>query len=261
VDRPDCLTPAQVTAVRRIYQAPHDEHGRLLYPGGLEPGSEAAWIGAVTAPPGAQPFLPVVADNWLRHLAFPAGQPGIPLGRWRFTKRLFDRLRPEAGIYHALDPDLRAFRDAGGKLILYHGWSDQLIPPRGTLNYYQAVQDRMGGLHATRRFARLFMLPDMFHCAGGGPSPNPSDLVLQLVDWVERGTAPARVLAAQTGPGGNVIRTRPVFPYPLRARYTGSGSIDDAASFVAAPPPSPPDDHIDWLGSDLLRPRARKVGP
>jgi hypothetical protein len=103
------------------------------------------------------------------------------------------------------------------------------------------------------------MLPDMFDCVGGGPSLNPSDLVLQLVNWVERGTAPEKLIATQTGAGGNVIRTRPVFPYPLRARYTGSGSVDDATNFVAAPPASPPDDHVDWLGSDLLRPRTGRA--
>jgi Tannase and feruloyl esterase len=255
-DRPDCLTPAQVHAARLLYSPPTDPHGRLLYPGGLEPGSEASWAGPlpwVTAPPGVPAFGAVAADNYLRYLAFAAGRPGIPLSRWEFTARAFDRLRPESRVIDASSADLRAFRAAGGKLILYHGWADTLIPPRGTLAYYQAVQDRMGGPAAAGRFARLFMFPDVFHCTGGGPSPDTDDLLLQLVRWRERGQAPERTIATQTDAAGRITRTRPVFAYPTRAGYDGTGSIDDAANFVPAAPATRPDDHIRWLGNDLFR--------
>jgi Tannase and feruloyl esterase len=255
-DRPDCLTPVQVRTVRKLYAPPTDSRGRLLYPGGEELGSEASWAGPLpwlTPPPGVPAFGAVAADNYLRYLAFRAGRPGVPLADWQFTARDFDRLRPESRVIDSTDTDLRAFRAAGGKLILYHGWSDTLIPPRGTLAYYQGVRDRMGGLAATQQFARLFMFPDVFHCAGGGPSPDTSDLVRQLVDWSERGIAPGRTIASQTDQTGKVIRTRPVFAYPTRATYDGSGSLDDAANFVPVTPARAPDDHVDWLGNDLLR--------
>jgi feruloyl esterase len=256
VDRADCLTPAQVVVVRKLYAPPTDEKGQLLYPGGEEPGSEGSWAGPIpwiTAPAGAPAFAGVAAENYLRYLAFPVGQPGAGLASWQFTAGEFAKLLAEASTTDALDPDLSAFRNAGGKLILYHGWADALIPPQGTIAYYQAVQDRMGGLSATMRFARLFMFPGVFHCAGGGPSPDTSDLVHQLVTWTEHGVAPRMTLATQVNSSGQVVRTRPVYPYPTVARYTGTGSIDDAANFFPAAPASRTDDHIRWLGDSLLR--------
>jgi feruloyl esterase len=103
----------------------------------------------------------------------------------------------------------------------------------------------MGGLAATQRFARLFMFPGMYHCFGG-TGPSAFDLLTPLLNWVETGVAPDRVVAAMAG--GPVARTRPVFPYPLVARYDGSGSTDDAANFVATNPSNPVDDHFPWLG-------------
>lgn len=138
-------------------------------------------------------------------------------------------------------------------MILYHGWADTLIPPTGTTNYYRAVQDAMGGPAATNRFARLFMFPGLYHCTGGGPGPDNSDLVHQLVGWTERGAAPQKIIATRADANGNATRTRPVYPYPVVARYKGTGSIDDAANFAPAPPATRPDDHVDWLGNDLLK--------
>ncbi|MFF1679766.1 tannase/feruloyl esterase family alpha/beta hydrolase [Streptomyces sp. NPDC058256] len=257
VDRTDCLTPAQVTAARKLYAPPTDENGQLLYPGREEPGSEISWAGPpipwITAPSGVPTFAPVTADNYLRYLAFPVGQPGVPLTDWEFTSQNFAKLLPEQRTIAGLDPDLSEFRDAGGKLILYHGWADTLIPPTGTTNYYRAVQDTMGGPAATNRFARLFMFPGLYHCTGGGPGPDNSDLVHQLVGWTERGAAPQKIIATRADANGNATRTRPVYPYPIVARYKGTGSIDDAANFAPAPPATRPDDHVDWLGNDLLK--------
>jgi hypothetical protein len=100
----------------------------------------------------------------------------------------------------------------------------------------------MGGLATTQRFARLFMFPDMYHCFGG-TGPSSFDLLTPLLHWVETGTAPQRVIASQPG-----ARTRPVFPYPLVARYDGTGSTDDATNFTAAYPATPVDDRFPWLG-------------
>jgi feruloyl esterase len=210
----------------------------------------------MSLPPGVPVTASIAAqagDNFLRFLAFPVGQPGKTLQQWQFSGAEFNSLRAEERDANALDPDLRAFRRHGGKLILYHGWADQAISPVGTTTYYQAVEDTMGGADAVQRFARLFMIPTMYHCAGGyGPSE--FDMVGPIVDWVEAGKAPDAIVTSQTDANGKVVRTRPVFPYPKRARYSGSGSIDDAASFAPADPARPPDDHVKWLGRDLLRP-------
>jgi feruloyl esterase len=193
------------------------------------------------------------------------GQVGPASKDWPFTVAGFNRLRAEGHLYNATNADLRAFRARGGKLILWQGWADANISPFGTLAYYQAVQDRMGGLAATQRFARLFMFPSVYHCAGGF-GPDQFDLLTPLVRWVEQGMAPARIIATQrqAPPGGayaygpsdcatcKVVRTRPVFPYPMQARYRSSGDVNSAASFAGVMPASPPNDHYSWVGNDLF---------
>jgi feruloyl esterase len=237
--------------VRKIYSGPVDSRGERLYPGGEAMGSELAWAGwMVPVPPQATQRDTIswsIGNGWVKYLAFEHNPPiSSTLNDIAFDRRTFGQVRRLAGLYDAIDPDLSAFRNAGGKLILWHGWADQAIPPTGTVAYYQAVQDRMGGLAATQRFARMFMFPGVLHC-GGGTAPNSFDLLTPLMNWVEDRAAPARVVATQTD-GDTVVRTRPVFPYPLVARYTGTGSTDDAANFVAAKPEHPTQDHFPWLG-------------
>jgi tannase/feruloyl esterase len=250
-DSPTCLTPAQVTVVREIYSGGVTSRGEHLYPGGQPFGSELAWAGwFIPNDPAGSPDSTIawrIGNGWYKYLAYRHNPPvSSDLDDIAFDRPTFDRVHELAGFYDATDPDLTEFRDAGGKLILWHGWADQAIPATGTVAYYQAVRDRMGGLAATQRFARMFMFPGVFHC-GGGTAPNSFDLLTPLMNWVEDRAAPARVVATETS-GGSVVRTRPVFPYPLVARYTGTGSIDDAANFTAAKPRHPTDDHFPWLG-------------
>lgn len=95
------------------------------------------------------------------------------------------------------------------------------------------------------------MVPTVYHCAFGGYRLNEFDPFPELVAWVERDAPPDRVIANQRDAQGNVVRSRPVFPYPLRARYDGSGSIDDARNFLPAPPLVPPHDTVQWVGTYL----------
>jgi hypothetical protein len=251
-DSPTCLTQAQITVVRNIYSGAVTAQGEHLYPGGQPYGSELAWAGwfIPTNPADSQRATIAwrIGNGWVKYLAFQQNPPpSFTLNDIAFDRPTFDRVRRLAGLYDAIDPDLTAFRRAGGKLVLWHGWADQAIPPTGTTAYYQAVQDRMGGLAATQRFARLFMFPGVLHC-GGGTAPNTFDLLTPLMNWVENGAAPTKVVASRSD-GGTVVRTRPVFPYPLVARYTGTGSTDDATNFTAARPERPPQDHFPWLGT------------
>lgn len=127
------------------------------------------------------------------------------------------------------NPDLSAFRDRGGKLVLYHGWSDMLIVPQGTIDYYDRVTQKLGGgYESTQKFARLFMAPGVAHCAGGD-GPQPQGMLEAVVDWVEKGKAPATLLATKNSSSGR--QTRPLCPYPARARWNGKNSSDDAANF------------------------------
>jgi feruloyl esterase len=250
-DQPTCLTAAQVTVARQAYSGPVDASGRHLYPGGEPIGSELAWAGWFVTPAGVPGVGLLIGDNYLKYSAFPIGQATSSVQDWKFTVDGFNRLRTEGRVFNSTSADLSRFRARGGKLIMWHGWADQAIPPTGTVTYYDALQDRMGGLQDVQRFARLFMVPSVNHC-GGGFGPNQFDLVNPIVHWVEQGTAPARIVATQLGAGGAVVRTRPLFPYPAQARYTGSGSIDDAANFVSLLPSPLPRDDFNWVGNDLF---------
>ena len=109
----------------------------------------------------------------------------------------------------------------------------KILVPEGTIDYYDAVSRRSGGYARTREFARLFMAPGVGHCAGG-PGPQPQGLFDAVVNWVEKGQAPERILATKAT-AGVVTSSRPLCPYPAFARYTGTGSTDDAANFVCRP--------------------------
>lgn len=251
-DRADCLTPAQVTATRKLYGGPVDENGRRLYPSGQMLGSESAWPGFVIAAAGAR-LAPIYSfsDAMLRFMIRPVGEIGPKPFDWQFTATEFASLRDQGPIQNSTQADLSAFRDRGGKLIIYHGWADQAIPPIGTLAYYQAMQDRMGGLQKVQEFARMYLAPGMYHCRGGY-GPNNFDALGPMVSWVENGTAPDAIVASLSDTNGTVVRTRPLYPYPRRAVYTGTGSIDDAANFRGVPPSVSPNDHVDWAGNDLF---------
>lgn len=132
--------------------------------------------------------------------------------------------------------NLDAFRRSGGKLLTFVGGNDQLIYPRGVINYYRLQASRRGDddrpdFDKLQRFYRLFRAPGVGHC-GGGVGPQPQNLFGALVDWVENGNAPETILATTTaGTPPVVTRSRPLCPYPQTAIYNGSGSTDDAANF------------------------------
>ena len=129
---------------------------------------------------------------------------------------------------NATNPDLTAFRQRGGKLLLYHGWRDQNFSAQSTINYYKSVLDTMGSVQSAE-WLRLFLAPGMGHC-GGGEGPNAFDAVTALEQWVEHGKAPDVIIASHRT-DGKVDRTRPLCPYPQVAKYQGTGSIDEAANF------------------------------
>lgn len=112
---------------------------------------------------------------------------------------------------------------------MYHGWSDPGISAYGTVDYYDQMVTTVGGAREADSFSRLYMIPGMHHC-GGGTGPNSFDMLPVLEAWVEKGTAPASVVALRVV-DGKVERTRPLCPHPHVARYTGQGGVDDAASF------------------------------
>ncbi|MGW3666306.1 tannase/feruloyl esterase family alpha/beta hydrolase [Streptomyces sp. NPDC005141] len=228
-----CLTADQVTTLRRIYAGPTDENGRLLYPGYQLRGSELNWAGIITpaTATGNSGDISFVRET-LRYQIFDSPQPTLTYKDVRFTAAYYKKVMALGeGMYDATDPDLTAFRKAGGKLILWHGLGDQHIPAVGTMAYYKAVQKAMGGAEATNAFARLFLLPGVAHC-GGGQGPNTFDALTAMTDWVTRGEAPASLTTRSVDSGGNTTATRPVYPFPYVAKNTTGGPVEDASSYT-----------------------------
>lgn len=243
-DAETCLTAAQVEVVRKVYAGPHNPRtGKALFTG-WDRGSEA---------PGGDPKL-----GWTAYIV---GQPEpVRLELWKYWlfgdakfdwhTFDFDRDMVEAArampAMNAVSPDLGAFAAHGGKLLMYFGWADNVSSARTGIDYYESVERAVGERARTQSFLRLFLLPGMSHCKGG-PGPNEFDRIGILDHWVESGQAPERIVASHST-AGKVDRTRPVCPYPQAAKYTGKGSIDDAANFVCAPASAPAmPDEGGWL--------------
>ncbi|MBO0751132.1 MAG: tannase/feruloyl esterase family alpha/beta hydrolase [Bradyrhizobiaceae bacterium] len=248
---PACLTTDQVTTMRNYYAGVIDPvNGQVINPGYAR-GNETDNIGGAGLALGE--LLPEPEFDGLFYWVFGQGF-GFPASAHNFTNFDFhhdvhtvdDQLAP---ALNADSVDLRPFRDHGGKLILYHGWADPLIPSQSSINYFNALVANdpngvagfqnasfEGGnapLERTQSYARLFMVPGMFHCSGG-PGPNVFDAVTPLMNWVENGVAPDTIIATKfvndTPPA--VEMTRPLCVFPKVAKYNGSGSTADAANFT-----------------------------
>jgi feruloyl esterase len=220
-DGPGCLTRAQVVAARKIYAPVIDPKTGAHVSSGLEPGSELQW-GAVT---GNQPHP--MYNDLLRFVVMK--DPNWDYRTLDVSQQLALARKADNGVLSATSTELTPFVRRGGKLLVYHGWSDQNIPPRESVNYYNGVVTTMGKEKVTDA-VRLFMVPGMGHC-GGGDGPNEFDMLAVLEQWREHGKPPAEILASQVNEG-RVVRTRPLCPYPQIAKYKGTGSIDRAENFV-----------------------------
>src|SRR5450759_2709096 len=193
-DRPDCFTPAQIGTLDKIY-GEGISAGQRIFPGWPVGGEIAGQSGRS----GWDPWT--VRD-------------GGPTTGILFSEAFF------------------RFLQRGGKILMYFGWADPALNPMMGVEYYGAVQARMGP--TTTDFFRLFMVPGMFQC-GAGPGPNQFDTTGPLSDWVERGAAP-QTIRADTITGGKLVRSRPLCVYPQVARHKGTGSIDDFANFTCVKP-------------------------
>lgn len=239
---PDCLTAAEAEAIAKIYSGPVSK-GKPYFPGFM-PGSEAVitglfgggsgsgWLNVIVpSQPGAKPADFNLAENTMRFLVFNPPRPD-----WDYRSFDFDRDIPLVEAWSkqadAKNPDLSRFRRRGGKLIMTYGWADAILQPMMGVNYYeQAVAQNGPG---TSDFFRLFMIPGMAHCAGG-LGPDRHDPMTAIINWVEKGKAPDSIIASRVV-NNQVVRSRPLCPYPQVARYTGQGSIDEAANFRCVSP-------------------------
>jgi feruloyl esterase len=245
-----CLTALQVAALKKIYSGPRNSKGERVFPG-YSPGGEAengGWAPWITGTEPEKSLMFAFGTQFFRNMVY--ANPAWDFRTFdvdRDTKAADDKM---ARTLNATDPDLRRFKERGGKLILYHGWSDAAIPALNAIDYYRSVVSKMGAKE-TGTFVRLFMVPGMQHC-GGGSGPNSfgqlsgvegsplDDIDAALERWVEEGVAPERIIATKHKTGSNrasgVARTRPLCSYPQVARWNGTGSTDDAANFTCAEP-------------------------
>ena len=243
-----CLSDAQIDVLRRIYAGPKNSTAKSLYsdwPIDAGMGSDGWRIWKIGPHAGGFPGINVAMGGPALAAIFttpPTALNADPKAALDFALNFdFDRDAPkiyatQAPFDHsawtdisARSPHLEKFRAHGGKMIVQQGASDPVFSLNDTLAWYREVQKLSDGSAAD--FVRVFPVPGMNHC-NGGPATDQFDALGALVDWVEKGVAPDRIVAKAGPTSPWPGRTRPLCPYSEVAGYVGSGSIDDAANFV-----------------------------
>lgn len=222
------ITKTDADIIRGIWNGPRRSDGSFMWYG-IQRGARFSGIAATTEVDGewvGQPRSTQLIGDWV--LRDPS---------WDWTtltqasfQQLYDLATTEWDATQSSDnPDLRAFAQRGGKILMWHGLSDFGVPPEGSMDYLEQVRDVVGPAR-TDAFMRLFLAPGVDHC-GDGPGPQPTGQFDDLVKWVEQGKAPNTIDGVKTDATGTVTQTRPVCAYPNVARYKGSGDVNDAADY------------------------------
>ena len=226
----DCVTSAQLAAIQAVYDGP-TSNGEPLFVGFP--------LGGENDPGGWDRWITDASDSATLHHAF-----GTELYKhfvfddpdWDYTTYDFSTWQKDTAstgaILDAIDTDLTALRNAGGKIIFWTGWSDAALTALGTIAYYEEAETRDPDV---REFGRLYMMPGVLHC-GGGPGPDRVDWIEAIRAWVEDGQAPRRLVAATRDDSGVTTMSRPLCPYPEVAVYDGEGSPDTEGSFSCSIP-------------------------
>jgi len=214
-----CLTPGELRTAKTFYEGLRTSNGELVF-SGQALGNPLPALAATTGTPNAGGF------DSIRILGFQNADYD-----WRDfdLDRDLPRIDAAAGFVDAVDPDLRAFKAHGGKLLLYAGWRDTGITPENTIYYYESVREELGP--AQDDWMRLFMVPGMGHCRGG-PGVDTFDTIATLEQWREHDVAPPQIMASNRETG----MKRPLCPYPQAAVYDGSGDLKDAANWTCKAP-------------------------
>ena len=233
-DSNGCLSAAQLAALRKIHAGAVNSKGEQIRPG-IPFGGEAGLGGWSLWITGQQPrgaLLLAFVNGFFRNMVF--DDPNWDFNTFNFDTGVKLTDEKQARTLNATDPNLKAFKARGGKLILYHGWSDPAISALGTIDYYNSLED-------SSSFVRLFLAPGMQHCSGG-PGPNifgqfgpsvlqdPQHSIFSAMEqWVEKGVAPEKVIATKFN--GAVRISRPLCSYPQTAKYKGSGDVNQAENW------------------------------
>lgn len=225
-DPPNCLTATEASAVNQMWEGPHDRFGRLWF--GISRGASLASLKGPAAHAmvhhgtEAVNSFPVFSNPYFTYWLYQ--QKGFDFRKLSFAQYLQD-FHVSEEEYHSIigsdDPNLEQFKEHGGKIIMYHGLYDDLIPPGGSYNYYDRVLAVMGGEGNTQDFFRFYPVPGASH---GAPEVD-VDWFKLLTDWVEQNVPPNPVARYNSG------IMRPLCAYPKVIKYSG-GDPNDASSFT-----------------------------
>ncbi len=216
-DAPDCLTAAQVEMARKIYEGPvNPRTGEHIFPG-IPLGFESDY-----ARSGMSHIITVATDLY----KFAVYQD--PNWDWKtmdFEKDI-TKAREVVDPVMKAGSNLKPFLDRGGKLLMYGGWAEQ----RNGIELGQYYDNVLKSDPGKQDQVRLFVVPGMGHC-GGGSGPNEFDKLIALDNWMTTNKAPDQIVVSKTA-NGQVVRTRPTCAWPAVATYKGSGSEEEASSYV-----------------------------
>jgi feruloyl esterase len=235
-----CLSEAQAIAARKIYSATRDPRSGGQVLSGYSPGGEAeggGWAPWITGRAGAGQgsLMERFGRSFFASIVY--ADPNLDVLKLDLSDGLRRADAQYARIFNSSSPDLSAFRRRGGKLIQYHGWADPAIPALDSIDYFRAVQARMGD---TADFYRLFMAPGMLHCGGGrGPNALNGPALAALAAWVEHGAAPEILVISQNlenDPSRPLLRTRPLCAFPKVAVWNGRDDRSRAESWACQAP-------------------------
>jgi hypothetical protein len=225
-DPATCLTQDEANVVDKVWDGPRNQKGQRLWGG---PTRGTSWTTLATGPSGT---LNQPASIPLGHIRAVVEQDPD----WSYTNLTianfgtqFQKADVKEFVIGADNPVLDKAKNAGTKIVTWHGGIDPLIFPYTSLEYWGRVFSYYGGPANSDSFYRAFFFPGVAHC-GGGAAPQPSGMFDVMVNWVENGVAPDYIVASQNL-GGGAARTRKVCKYPNEAVYNGAGSTDDEANF------------------------------
>jgi feruloyl esterase len=247
-----CLTPAQVSATKRIDQGPRTSSGEHIVSPDGTPLSGYPFDGGFLQPSGIPTRDIGTATSAPGNIGLGSGQ--LPLFWFANPDPTYNPLTVDYDHdIHLVTPaspavnnrtDIRPFLKRGGKVIFYHGLSDSGPPWPYTLKYFRDVARKHGGVKHADDFMKLYLIPNMGHCSGN-MATDTFDMLTPMVNWIENAVAPDSIVATGTrfpatvGPYaglGNTTRSRPLCAYPKTLRYSGSGDISQAASYVCVSP-------------------------
>lgn len=226
-----CVTEEEIATYKAIRAGPKEaDTGRVVYPG-FESGSESLWLYQET----------VLAFNYtvpiIQNLVFK--DLNYDYTSFNFSSQDLKLVDSRASPYiDSISPDLLAYKQKGGKLIVYQGWADPLNAPTWPIKQLEQTDAFLTSLGSfagnASEFYRLFMVPGGGHCGPSAPypqTPGTYHVLDALTAWVENGTAPLQI--ESSGPSDRSNRTRKLCPWPQTARLVGADP-DDWESFQCA---------------------------